>query len=206
VLTRPDLRHLLGGNQFFIDLAGYARTHPGTALELWRPASAFHSAISLFHDRDALPVAAVNGVRLPRPDGAGVWRQEERAVPFFLEYDTGTERLDILTDKIFKYDTLATAIEWLWPALFVLPSQRREDNLHHAIHDHRRALKALWYTTNSELLHTNYGGPAGPVWRPGGPPHLPAGTVRLIDLAYLDPEHDQRYQVANPLHARPNLK
>jgi hypothetical protein len=195
----------LGSNQFFIDLAGYARTHPGTALELWRSASAFHSAISLYQARDTLPMAAISGVRLPRPDGAGVWRQDERAVPFFLEYDTGTERLDILTDKIFKYDTLATAIEWLWPALFVLPSQRREDNLHHAIHDHRRALKALWYTTNSELLHTNYGGPAGPVWRPGGPPHLPAGTVRLIDLAYLDPEHDRRYHVANPVHARPNL-
>jgi hypothetical protein len=195
----------LGSNQFFIDLAGYARTHPGTALELWRSASAFHSAISLYQARDTLPMAAISGVRLPRPDGAGVWRQDERAVPFFLEYDTGTERLDILTDKILKYDTLAATTEWVWPALFVLPSQRREDNLHHTFHDYRTASKALWYTTNTEMLHADHAGPVGQVWRAGGPQHLPAGTVRLIDLAYFDLDHDQSYQVVNPLQARPNL-
>src|SRR5690349_8640842 len=35
--NRANLPHLLGVNQFFTDLAGYARTHPHTALERWWP-------------------------------------------------------------------------------------------------------------------------------------------------------------------------
>ena len=33
--NRANLPHLLAVNQFFTDLAGHARTHPGTALERW---------------------------------------------------------------------------------------------------------------------------------------------------------------------------
>lgn len=196
VMTRPDLRHLLGVNQLFTDLAGHARVTEAAALEAWRPAADFHTPVTLLRMGDSLYMSASSGVRLPRPDGAGVWRQDGRAVPFWVEYDTGTERLDILTEKIFKYETLATSAQWAWPALFVLPSQRREDNLHNEIGFYRQPPKALWFTTNSELL-TLSGSPAGRVWRAGGVLHH-LGVLALIDLPYLDAAHDQRYQVTNP--------
>ncbi|MEV6927392.1 replication-relaxation family protein [Dactylosporangium sp. NPDC051485] len=197
VMTRPDLRHLLGGNQFFIDLAGQARTTPGAALETWRPAAAFHTPINLLRPGDSMAMAATKGVRLPRPDGAGVWRQDGRAVPFWVEYDTGTERLEVLAEKVFKYATLARAAVWAWPALFLLPSQRREDNLHHEMATYLRPPNALWFTANTEHLTASGLGPAGRVWRAGGPLR-PLGVLPLIDLPYLDPEHDQRHHVANP--------
>lgn len=53
------------------------------------------------------------------------------SVPFFVEYNTGSERLETLAEKIFKYASLRAGTTWIWPTLFVLPSQRREDNLHH---------------------------------------------------------------------------
>ena len=206
VMTRPDLKHLLGANQFFIDLAGHARTEPGAALEVWRPASDFHTPILLLRKGDSLHMAATSGVRLPRPDGAGVWRQDGRAVPFWVEYDTGTERLDILTEKIFKYATLAESAQWAWPALFLLPSQRREDNLHNEIAEYLRPPKALWFTANTELL-TVSGSPAGRVWRAGGLLHR-LGVLPLIDLPYLDREHDEHHQVVNPRpwHDKPGME
>lgn len=197
VMTRPDLKHLLGGNQFFIDLAGQARTLPGAALEAWRPAAAFHMPVNLLRPGDNISMAATKGVRLPRPDGAGVWRQNGRAAPFWVEYDTGSERLEVLAEKVFKYATLAHAAVWAWPALFLLPSQRREDNLHHEMATYLRPPKALWFTSNSELITASGLGPAGRVWRPGGL-HRHLGVLPLIDLPYLDAEHDQRHKVVNP--------
>jgi hypothetical protein len=199
VMTRPDLKHLLGGNQFFIDLAGQARTLPGAALEEWQPASAFHSPMGLLREGDIYAMAATKGVRLPRPYGAGVWRQDGRAVPFFVEYDTGSERLEILAEKIYKYQTLGNAAKWKWPALFLLPSQRREDNLHHEMAAYLNPPIAFWHTANTEMVAASGLGPAGRVWRPGSALHrLAPGPQPLIDLLYDDPEHDQRYRVVNP--------
>jgi len=35
----------------------------------------------------------------PRPDGHGIWAENGTQVPFFAEFDTGSERLEILIDK-----------------------------------------------------------------------------------------------------------
>src|SRR5690348_9582423 len=35
IVTTPQLAHLVGGNQFFIDLLTHARAHPGTRLLRW---------------------------------------------------------------------------------------------------------------------------------------------------------------------------
>jgi hypothetical protein len=199
VMTRPDLRHLLGGNQFFIDLAGHAQTHEGCTLERWLPPSAFHSFGDFFRWGDNLKLATMGETRLPRPDGHGVWREDGRAVPFFLEYDTGSERRETLAEKIFKYATLQAGTQWVWPSLFVLPSQRREDNLHRYMTGYTRAPKALWYTTNAEYLEAADETPAGAVWRAGGLlREAVSGPTRLIDLPYQDPDHGSQWQVTNP--------
>ncbi|MGW3807005.1 replication-relaxation family protein [Micromonospora sp. NPDC005113] len=70
---------------------------------------------------------------LPRPDGAGMWTERGRAVPFFLEYGTSGECLDVLTEKIAKYERPYAMSTWAWPVLFHLPSARREANLHHRL-------------------------------------------------------------------------
>lgn len=41
-----------------------------------------------------------------RPDGYGCWEQDGRAVRFFLEYDTGTEALKVVTAKLADYHSL----------------------------------------------------------------------------------------------------
>jgi hypothetical protein len=100
-------------------------------------------------------------------------------VPFFLEYDTGTERpLSLLVDKLFNYEDLAGVTGRLWPVLFWLHSSVRERHLHHHLNETRIrvpvATAARDHTTQAGLS------PADAVWwlhhRPGAP-------LRLADLA-----------------------
>jgi len=70
LISRPDLPHLLGANGVFTDLAFHERTHPGTRLAQWRPASAFREAGVLFREgSDHRIISQSRG--LHRPDGAG---------------------------------------------------------------------------------------------------------------------------------------
>src|SRR6266508_2553671 len=61
-----------------------------------------------------------------RPDGYGRWRQGDREVDFFLEYDRGTEPLDRLAAKLHAYSELADATNIPTPVLFWLPTSGRE--------------------------------------------------------------------------------
>ncbi|MFY1597356.1 replication-relaxation family protein [Micromonospora sp. WMMD737] len=192
---RPDLPHLLGGNQVFIDLAAHARTHPNSHLDRWQPASAFHDP-GVFYREGGNPEMMVHGpTGLPRPDGAGVWTEHGRSVPFFIEYDTGLERLDILTEKIAKYERVYAMSTWAWPVLFHLPSARRETNLHHRLAEARP--RAVIATTTAELRTALGTSPAEQVWQLIG---LNAGRHRLIDLPYTDTRHDSEF----PTHTVPD--
>ncbi len=53
-----------------------------------------------------------------RPDGYGLWVDAGQQVPFFLEYDTGSERLDVLTGKLAGYHHLFAELGRAWPLLF----------------------------------------------------------------------------------------
>ncbi|MFG3685478.1 replication-relaxation family protein [Micromonospora sp. NPDC047740] len=192
--ARPDLPHLLGGNQVFIDLATHARTQPNTSLDRWQPASAFHSP-GVFYRKGDNPQMTVRPAGLPRPDGAGVWTEHGRSVPFFLEYDTGRERLDILTEKIAKYERLYSMSTWAWPVLFHLPSARRELNLHHRLA--AVDLEAIIATTTVELRTATGASPADQLWQIAG---RRAGRHRLIALPYTDTDHDNEF----PTLAVPN--
>ncbi|MBO4209905.1 replication-relaxation family protein, partial [Micromonospora echinofusca] len=168
------------------------------SLDRWQPASAFHDP-GVFYRHGGNPQIMVHGpTGLPRPDGAAVWTEHGRSVPFFLEYDTGRERLDILTTKIAKYERLHTMSTWTWPVLFHLPSARREANLHHrltGIH-----LQAIIATTTAELRTALNASPADQVWQIAGPA---TGRLHLIDLPYTDTHHDTEYPPATP-HGSPD--
>lgn len=126
--NRANLPHLLGVNQFFIDLAGYARTNEYARLERWWPASRCRrvGALTADHD-DPLMLAYIPRIR---PDGHGIWVGGGRRVPFFVEHDTGTEPLPRLVDKLSGYADLFRKINQVWPVLFWLHSAAREQHLH----------------------------------------------------------------------------
>jgi len=156
----PRLEHLLGINDFFTALLHHARQHDGCALGAWWPERQTGQAVG----------------KIVRPDGYGEWTEDGRMVGFFLEYDTGTEQLSRLMDKLDAYRQLADAGVHR-PVLFVLPGVVRQNHLHAEIsrHPHRELVVA---TMATDHLSATGHSPAGPVWLVAGSNH----RVRLIDL------------------------
>ena len=155
--NRANLAHLIGANGFFTALAGHARTRPGCELERWWPArrcqqmGAFPADCASVQQRLYTPKS--------RPDGHGIWVEDDSQVSFFLEYDTGTERpISRLVDKTDGYVDLARVTRQVWPVLFWLPSPARERHLHEeltdagvrypvatATHDAGNPAEAVWW-------------------------------------------------------------
>jgi len=159
-----SLSHLLGVNDFFTRLIGWARAQRGE-LSLWWP------------EREA--ARACGGI--VRPDGYGEWAEDGTAVGFFYEHDTGTETLATLVGKVERYAELAdTGV--VRPVLLDLPTPGRETNLHRALTTRYgpagppAPVATASTDPGSDHEHRN---PAGPLWLPVG-----AGTrrLRLIEL------------------------
>lgn len=150
------LTHLLGVNGFFCALVGHARGHPGANLRRW------------WSEKRA--TAAVGA--LVRPDGHGVWEEDGRRVPFWLEYDTGSEDYRRLTAKVTGGYAPLAATGWAWPVLFWLPTPSREAQCHRIL--------ARTPTGGPLVVATAVDGadPAGCVWRPVGS----GARLRLADL------------------------
>ena len=111
------LSHLVGANGFFTALLRSARRRPGCALEEWWS-----------ERRCGREWGAV-----VRPDGYGVWREEEVRLPFLLEYDNGTETLARLAAKLDGYRDLAKAAGHRNWVLFSFGSPRREHEASRAL-------------------------------------------------------------------------
>lgn len=126
--NRANLPHLLATNQFFIDLAGHARTHPGTALQRWWPAARCQRLGAFAENDDDIQVKAYTPS--VRPDGHGIWREHDLTVPFFAEIDLSSEPLWKLIDKLTGYAALAAKTGRVWPVLYCLTSPTRERHLH----------------------------------------------------------------------------
>jgi len=186
----PRLSHMTGRNWFFAALARHAREHGGELAEWLNEtgtAARCQQAAVRSDDRG----------RLPRPDGAGTWAEDGRAVSFLLEYDAGTENLGVLAGKLDGYAVLAAGLAWQGQPcpvlLFCFGTPRREQAA-------RRALAATSQAAGLRIataaLDPSLTSPAGPAWLPlhgtGG------GPVRLIDLeqALPDPWQDYRQQRA----------
>lgn len=157
----PRLEHLLGVNDFFVDLAAHARARAYCALTEW------------LSERDATDACA----RIVRPDSYGQWRENGRTVGFFLEYDLGTETLDRLVGKLDGYRELADA-GINQPVLFVFPGRKRQANFHDsaAKSPSTRRRVSIASTTAGDISRI---GAAERVWLDSAGP----ARHRLIDLA-----------------------
>jgi len=174
--NRANLPHLLGTNQFFTDLAGYARIHPGSALERWWPAARCQQPGAFREPGDDLTVLAYHPT--VRPDGHGIWTEHGRRVPVFVEFDNNTMPLHRLVDKIDGYVALARIYQRVWPVLFSLHSAARERHLHHELAD--AGIRYPVATTARDTTAQPARSPAEAVWwlhRHDG------GLLRLVDLA-----------------------
>jgi hypothetical protein len=180
--NRANLPHLLGTNGFFTALAAHARTHPGTALLRWWPAAHCQLMGAFAEPGDDVHVCTYTPTS--RPDGHGIWAEQQHQVPFFLEYDTGAERpISRLADKLDGYGDLARVTGRIWPVLFWLPNPTRQRHLHHHL-----TQAGLRYPTATALHTDEQGRPQDPAeavwWLHGhtGPP------LRLTDLPAHTPE------------------
>ena len=163
--TNPHLGHLLGVNQFFVDLAAHARHTPGTQLERW------------WSERTC--VQEITG-SIVHPDGHGIWTEHGAPLPFWLEWDAGTEPRHRILSKVDSYRQLHRATGLGHAVLIHLDTPGRESSL-------RPRLAAHPAVTGGELLiATTHAGchPAAAVWSPalGG-----EARIRLADLASIHP-------------------
>ena len=153
------LAHLVGTNGFFCALCRAARTRTGCQLEQW------------WSERRC----AAEWGEVVRPDGYGVWTEHGTSLPFLVEYDNGTERLERLARKLDGYARLAAAAGHPNWVLFSFPSPRREAEA-------RRVLLHPVVPV-ATCARGNRGAPDGPVWLPAG--STGTARVRLADLAGL---------------------
>jgi len=108
--------HLEGVNAFFTAMYAEARSAGSVAVTQWLCED---EAASLFLGK-------------VRPDGAAVLETGGGTVPFFFEYDTGTEPLTVLTAKLDRY-TAAKPVGGHRPVLFQITRPGREENFHHQL-------------------------------------------------------------------------
>jgi hypothetical protein len=156
--TNRQLAHLVGCNGVLTALLRTARTRPGCHLDEWW---------------SARRCAAAWG-EIVRPDAYAVWVEHGVRLPFFLEYDTGTEALRRLAAKLDGYARLARAVGHPTWVLFAFPSVGREAAA-------RRVLRHPVVPVATAVLgpHT---APDGPVWQAIGDQRA-AG--RLVDLGHV---------------------
>ncbi len=171
--------HRLGVNGFFTDLAGHARTHPDHALLRWWPESRCREPAAFAIEDDAIELLTHT---MPiHPDGHGIWQAGDALVPFFLEYDTGTEPITELGHKLVGYTSLAERGGASWPVLFWLTNAERAVHLHELLTEiggvRVPVATGVRDDTNSEA------GPAGRVWWL----HRHPGLLTLADFATVIP-------------------
>jgi hypothetical protein len=192
--SRANLSHLLGINGFFTDLAAHARTHSGAELERWWPAARCQQPGAFADDSNATDPLLWSYRPRSRPDAHGIWTENGLTVPFFLEYDTGTERpMSRLVDKLDGYAALAKVYQRVWPVLFSLHSSVRQRHLHRDLAEDGVRYPVATVARDNPA-HTNTG-QAGAVWwlhRHEGPP------LRLAELAFTVVDRSTRQAIRPP--------
>ncbi|OPG16980.1 replication-relaxation family protein [Ferroacidibacillus organovorans] len=154
-LFAGQTEHLYGSNQFFINLIRTSR-----ALE------ATEGLIDWIGMRDAgerYSITDRNGKRSTplRPDGIGIYRfRDESEVIFHVEYDTGSEHLWVLHNKLWQY---ADVLKSFWAdislasVLFITRDARRSERIRTLWRDMckdaflRQPIPAVWTATESSL-------------------------------------------------------
>ncbi|WP_163506556.1 replication-relaxation family protein [Fodinicola acaciae] len=157
-LAASTTEHLLGINTFFVRLFSFARTNPRYKLLSW------------LSERSA--TNAVQGI--VRPDGYGIWRDHDARTPFWLEFDTGTERLRQLSEKLTGYGRLV-GTQLNFALLFWFTSDNRESNAHRQLTAHTPAGLTIATASGENDRH-----PATDCWRIVGESHR---RVRLSEIS-----------------------
>ena len=163
------LGHMTGVNWFYVALARHAREHGGGELRAW---------VSEQQTADYLYSGTWVTGHEPHPDGLGIWAEDGRDIVFLLEFDTGTEHLRQLADKLAGYAERARYnLAFQVPILFCFLTPRREQSA-------RKALAAIGTSHGLQIataaLDPSVTCPAcGPAWMPLHGGH---GPMRLIDL------------------------
>lgn len=169
--------HLLGVNQFFVDLAGFARTYPPARLERWWS-----------EQRCARPGAFGTALISPvRPDGHGIFTDGEQRVAFFVEFDSGLEQQAVLLGKVSKYAAHVAMGGSAWPVLFWLPTAARERHLHELLAGVGLSMPVATAARDNLGAHIC---PADAIWLVVGDSGGPRRLVDLADLGDEVPEHD----------------
>jgi len=155
--TNRQLAHLVGCNGVFTRLIRTARTRSGCQLAEWW---------------SARRCAAVWG-EIVRPDAYAVWVEGDTRLPFCFEYDTGTETLGRLAQKLDGYARLAQAVGHATWVLFAFPSPGR--------HTAARRVLAHPQVPVATAVIGPHTAPDGPWWQAVADPRPPG---RLADLGH----------------------
>jgi hypothetical protein len=147
VADSPRLGHMLGLVDCLVAFTAAARTTPGAELVQWLNESE----------------CARRWGRYTRPDGYVRWEQDEAQAHVFVEYDTGSEPLAMVGDKMTGYADLARATSFPSVVLFVVHSRIRESNLAGVLAPRSSSRVGAYLATYADLAGP---GPAGAVWRP----------------------------------------
>lgn len=149
---RADLPHTLGCNDLLIELACRHRTHPAHRLEAW-------------WDQDSCERQWGEHIR---PDAYLEYTGPDRAVAravvrlnAWLEYDTGSEHLDQLAEKLHGYQAVTREYGTRRIVLIQLPDSEREFRLHARI-------TSTYGTCPIPLATSHNPDPSGQVWQPAG--------------------------------------
>lgn len=181
IATSRALDHQLGINQFFIDLAGYARTHPPARLERWWSEQQCASP-------GAFGISLITHVH---PDGHGVWAEHGQRVAFFAEYDSGSESHSVLLRKLAGYGRHVHLGGPAWPVLFWLPTSAREQYLHRLLD--REGSPVPVATAARDILAPG-DSPAQAVWLIHGRDREPRPLHALAGLGAPAPDSDPSEQ------------
>jgi type II secretory pathway component PulL len=93
---------------------------------------------------------------LVRPDGYCALASGDSVVELCLEWDRASEPLARLAEKIVRYRELEAALERALTVAIVVPSERREREIHHALHDEPRLLLTTADRHQADPLAANW--------------------------------------------------
>ncbi|MFF4501585.1 replication-relaxation family protein [Streptomyces sp. NPDC001401] len=146
----PSLGHDIGVNELLTHLAAHGHEAPDTGLSLWLSE---RSCARRWGD-------------IVRPDAYAHWHDGNRLLPFFLEYDTGSQPLSRVEAKLAGYAAFATASSTRPALLLHTRTASRDQALRRRLAIPAREL-GLYIATSSADFTTST--PWGPWWSPLGP-------------------------------------
>ncbi|XVQ15112.1 replication-relaxation family protein [Spirillospora sp. CA-255316] len=198
IASSPRLRHTVECNTFFTTLIRNSRTARATGVRTgelveWWPA--------------ARTATWARGIR---PDAVARWQEGGNAVDFFFEYDTGSENLKQLADKLYRY---AEAWEYNFPysfddsrrlpwLIFAFTRQGREPSARRALDQATPSAGKYgglfpFPIATGVLDEQSWADPAGPWWLPLNTwAHLCDGRAPSRSLLVAQPTGPRRLRLA----------